>query len=166
MLSTTILYNYTMSSYNFGLILVYIYAYIFSIFVLFTFEHLNISNLNKIFTVFSMHNRISWGLIFLIMAGTPPFLIFFSKVFFFSLLLSFKYWGFVLLLLLLNIVLFYIYLQNFIFLKKSSSTTFITITISPYQHISMFFIQTVYIYFNIVAFFFFPLFFGFMFLLI
>lgn len=150
--------------YNFSLILVYMYMYMYSIYLVFTFDFINLSTLSKIFNKHSMHNRFTWVFLLLVLAGTPPFLLFFSKVFFFSMLISVKAWSLVFVLLTTNIILFYIYLQNLLFLKKTHNFSFVKIQITKPRHATLYFIQLVYVYLNTTALWFFPLILGSMFL--
>lgn len=150
----------TLPFYNFALILTYIYLYVFSILLVFTFEFLNLSTLAKILNKYPTHIRVVWLLFLLVLAGTPPFLIFFSKVFFISLLMTSKAWGLVFLLLSTNIILFYVYLQNLVFLKKTTNTSFASYILPKHTHLDLYLIQLLYIYLNMIAVFVFPLLLG------
>jgi len=144
-------------TYTYILLILYLLLYVSILFVIFTF-HINFNvNLSKISQFFSLHMQFSWVILFNILIGTPPFLIFFIKTFIFFNLILLKLYACVILLIFINFLLAYIYLQNFFFVKKSFNFQHITpvrMGLCSYSY------QLWFIYINILGIFFFPLFFG------
>ncbi len=136
--------------FNLYILLLAILVYLFLLSILFLlFFFFNISKINNLFDVkfFNSYNFFSFTIliIFLSLAGIPPFLGFISKFLLFIVIFNKNYYLFLFYFTILNIFMIYFYTQNTRFLIKKINTLGLKI--------SVFYNSYLYSQFNLLVFF-------------